>query len=315
MAQGTPRFTIEQIINAYKETGSVWGAGKLLGMAGQTVYERLKAIDYPMANRQWTKKELDELVKLKEAELTIAQIASRLGRPYAGVALKISRLGLANHSGNRGSKKIPRGKGYDKENLKRYMADLDFLDEPITTYARKNGLSVETLVNAIERSFPEWWLDYRRAHSDLPEKECPNCKNQFIPFSNKQLYCSRKCGNDYRTDQSYFGGKRNTTIGLAERTCQLCGRKDIKGLSSHHVIGKENDPDNEYLIALCPGCHQIVTILGGRTFNGQPEVWESLIQLVMMRKKGATGSVYVYVEIDITDELPDEPINEDFDSL
>jgi len=302
MAKITPRFTNEQIIEAYQLTGSVWNAGKKLGMAGQAVHERLQKIDYPMANRNWTEQEYEELKKLKEANLTIAQIAHRLGRPYAGIALKISRLGLGDHAGNKGSKKIPRGKGYDKASLKSYIDEIDFMDEKITTFAKKNSLSAETLAQAIERHFPEWWIDHRRTHSNLLEKLCPNCKKEFIPFTNKQIYCSRQCGNDYRTNQSYFGGKRNNTIGLAERTCQLCSRTNIKGLSSHHVIGKENDPENEYLIALCPGCHQIVTILGGRTFTGEPEVWEALIQLVMMRKRGATGAIYAYVEIEIFDQ-------------
>jgi 5-methylcytosine-specific restriction endonuclease McrA len=303
MAKITPRFTNEQVIEAYQQTGSVWAAGKKLGMAGQSVHERLQKIGYPMANQKWTDEEYAELKKLKEANLTIAQIASRLGRPYAGVALKISRLGLGDHAGNKGLRKIPRGQGYDKTSLKKYISDIDFYDEKVTTYAKKNGLDIETLAQAIERHFPEWWIDHRRAHSDLPEIPCPHCKNMFIPFTKKQIYCSRRCGELYRVDQNYFGGKRHTTIGLAEKTCQLCGRSNVEGISSHHVIGKENDPDNEYLIALCRGCHQIVTILGGRIFTGEPEVWEALIQLVMLRKKGAPGGVSAYVEIDIFDDF------------
>jgi hypothetical protein len=71
------------------------------------------------------------------------------------------------------------------------------------------------------------------------------------------------------------------------------------------MIGKENDPNNDWLIALCPGCHQIVTILGGRNFAGTPEVWESLIQLVLIRKNGADADfrgIFCSVEIEpITD--------------
>jgi len=56
----------------------------------------------------------------------------------------------------------------------------------------------------------------------------------------------------------YFGGNRLNTIGLISKTCQLCMRKVEKGLSSHHIIGKEKDPENQYLIALCSGCHKLV---------------------------------------------------------
>jgi hypothetical protein len=55
-------------------------------------------------------------------------------------------------------------------------------------------------------------------------------------------------------------------------------------LSAHHVLGKGNDPDNAYLIALCSGCHQIVGILAGRLFAEQEQGWENLINLVLSRR-------------------------------
>jgi len=122
--------------------------------------------------------------------------------------------------------------------------------------------------------------------------KCLNCGD---PITKNKKYCSTKCGNSYRVDQSYFGGKRNTTIGLAEKTCQVCNRKNVKGLSSHHVIGKENDADNDYLIALCRGCHQLVTILGRRKFD--VSIWEKLIKLVTLRKQARMSEVKVSIEL------------------
>jgi hypothetical protein len=79
------------------------------------------------------------------------------------------------------------------------------------------------------------------------------------------------------------------------------------------MIGKENDPENEYLVALCPGCHQLVTLLGGRTFAGTAEVWESLIQLAMIRKYGSDpkmSGVFCSVEIEILSKDDVDAINE-----
>lgn len=295
------RYTAQDIIDAYQRTGSVWRAGKELGLAGQTVHERLLAVGYPLAGRRWTGDEIDELRALA-GHATIGEIARRLGRPYNGVACKISDLGIGSRAGNRRKVKIPRGAGYDKASVKKYMRQLDTSGDSIYRFARRNGLGIEALVQAIERDDPDWWRAYREAHSDLPAARCGYCDAEFIPSSAKQKFCSRKCGSDARTDESYFGGRRRQTIGLAEGKCQLCGRVGIKGLSSHHVLGKENDPDNEALVALCSGCHKAVTFLASRTFVDDEVAWQSLISLVWLRRHGhrrhETGGVEVCVDID-----------------
>lgn len=293
------RVTNEEIIKAYQETGSVWRAGKKLGMAGQTVHEKLKALGIKLQNSQWTDEELEELRQLAN-QLTIAQIANRLGRPYNGVAIKISRLGLGERFGNKGSKKIPRTGEYNKDKIKSYIAEMDSGNIKITKFAKQNSLKVESLVRAAQRYFPEWYEAYAKKNAAKPKAKCPYCELEFWPQSAKQIYCNRQCANSARTDFSYFGGNRRNTIGLAEGVCQLCGNHTTKGLSSHHMIGKENDPENKYLIALCQGCHHIVTIVSGRKFAATPEAWEVLIQLVLIRKHGHDKKMMgVNVEVDI----------------
>jgi hypothetical protein len=300
-------YTNEEIINAYKQYGSVWKAGKHLGLAGQTVHEKLKAIGYKLASSKWTASELTELKDLAQ-EMTIAEIAHRLGRPYNGVALKISRLGLGNRYGNKQKVKVPRTGEYTKDKIKEYLHSIDNTGVKVTAFAKQKGLKTETLVGAIQRFDQPWWDAYAESHAVKPKTNCPYCQTEFYPLSHKQIYCTRKCSDEARTDNGYFGGRRRETIGLAERTCQLCGRENVKGLSSHHMIGKENDPNNDYLIALCPGCHQIVTILAGRNFSGTPEIWEALIQLVLIRKHGANKDykgVYCAVDIEMLTEDPE----------
>lgn len=298
-------YTSDQIIEAYLKHGSVWKAGKALGVRGQTVHERLKAVGYKLANSKWTDEEIDEL-KLLVNEMTISEIASRLARPYNGVALQISRLGIGNRYGNKRAIKPVRTTEYRKDKIMAYIKEIDANGDKVTTYAKKNSLNVESLIRSIQAFNPEWYESYCERFAVKPKTTCPYCETEFWPLSHKQVYCNRKCADESRTDAGYFGGRRRETIGLAEKQCQLCGRKNVKGLSSHHAIGKENDPNNEFLIALCPGCHHLVTLLGGRNFTGTPEIWEGLIQLVLIRKNGhKPGFRGVYCSVDIEEMTED----------
>jgi len=306
------KATTEEIIAAYQATGSVWKAAKELGMAGQTVHERLQLVGYPLLNRNWTDDEIEEMRSLIGESVPLGQVASRLGRPYAGVACKASELGI--RSNQKRAKKIPRGAGWDKATTLRHMKALFAYQGKITQYARANGLSIETLVQALQKHCPDDWIAYKEQRSDLPRKVCPYCETEFIPMSGKQEYCTRVCAGDARRDRDYFGGNRRSTIGLAEGVCQLCERTGVKGLSSHHVIGKENDPDNQVLIALCQGCHKLVTLLASRTFIDDSGAWENLISLAHMRKRGPEiGSgeldgMAVYVSVQIEVEPDDEEV-------
>jgi len=150
VSAGRLRATNEEIIEAYRRTGSVWRTGKELGIAGQSVHERLRVLGYPMFGRKWTDDEIDELRSLV-GHMTLGEIGHRLGRPYSGVAGKISELGLAGRSYRRPTK-IPRGAGYDKASLARYIKQLEESGDPITKFARRNGLGIEPLIGALERS-------------------------------------------------------------------------------------------------------------------------------------------------------------------
>jgi 5-methylcytosine-specific restriction endonuclease McrA len=297
------RASAEEIIAAYKATGSVWRAGKELGMAGQVVHDRLRALDYPLANRRWSEDEIAELRRLIEERITLGEIARRLGRPFNGVALKASRLGLRSKAQR--ARKLPRGAGFDKVSTRRHLTALEKSDKTVTQYARANGKNVDTLVMAFQKHFPDRWAEYVAATSGLPRKTCPYCERQFVPANGKQRFCTRKCGEDARRDQAYFGGKRRDTIGLAEGICQLCGREEVKGLSSHHIFGKENDPENEALIALCPGCHKVITLLATRTFQNNETAWETLIGLSWARHFGGdlpADEVHVCVDLDLVSD-------------
>lgn len=303
------RTPIEDIIAAYRETGSVWKAGKTLGLAGQTVHERLRAIDYPLNGRKWTDEETDELRALLAQGVPAGEVAHRLGRTFPAVTCRMNELDLRVQRRPKAAK-IPRGAGYDKASIAKHIGALERSGQPPTKYCRSHGLNIEPFVQACQRHFPERWAAHIAATSAIPEQVCGYCGTTFVPANGKQEYCTRRCASTARTDASYFGGKRRSTVGLAEGVCQLCGAYKTKGLSSHHVLGKENDPENDNLIALCAGCHKIITLVATRNFIDDAAAWETLIQLAWLRKHGpeiAAGkfdghATYVFVEVEVDDE-------------
>lgn len=278
------KFTNEQVVAAYKETGSVWLAAARLGLAGQTIWERLRSLGYPLFAQKWSTAEIGELRRLAPA-CTIGEIARQLARPYAGVAGKISELGIGVRYGNSQVRTLKRGSGFTKDSTRKLFEELARFEGSVRQFCIQRALPLEIFVQAAQKYEPEAWLNYVRTHSDLAMQKCPQCQRDFIPMTKKQITCSRRCATFLRVDKQYFGGKRSNTIGLKEGICQLCEKEKAK-LSSHHVIGKENDPGNDYLIALCAGCHQLVSHLGGRNDVQKNEFWENLIGLAVARKTG-----------------------------
>lgn len=292
-----------EIAEAYDQTGSVWAAGLALGMTGQQVHRRLRRAGYRLNGQKWSETEMGRLREL--AGRPIQEIAEELGRTYAAVALRLSRNGLRTEYPRK--RKLPRGAGYDKASTEKRRQQID-AGLSVRQVAAGAGLTVEGLVRALQGHCPDWWQE-RSAGLGVAPKSCLYCDQEFYPNNGRQDYCTRRCGDTARRDASYFDGKRRTTVGLAAGQCQLCLRVGVKGLSSHHVFGKENDPENEVLIALCPGCHQIVGHLSGRKFIDEPGRWEFLIQLVMMRHHGENPPTWI--ETYVENELSWEPLSEE----
>lgn len=302
------KVSIEQIIEAYRSTGSVWKSAKQLGLCGQSVWERLRAIDYPMGGQRWTTEEVAELRALVEAGCSAGEAAKRLGRPFAGVAGKLSELRLFTRRSPQGRlfPALKRGSGVTKEVIKGWARDLHAWKGSLKQFAVSRGVPLEAVAQGLQRYFPEVW-EAAVPKLDAPPQPCPHCGREFIPATKRQRCCSRRCSGLYRNDQQYFGGQRKFTVGLAEGRCQLCQR-ETKSLASHHVLGKENDPDNTALIALCGGCHQVVGTLAGRKFVDTEDGWMRLIELVLLRRFGAAtpgrpAGFHVGVDIDwLTEE-------------
>lgn len=308
--QPMQKATTEQIIQAYRETGTVWAAAKRLGMCGQSVWERLRAIDYPMAGRNLTQAEVDEMRALAEQGCPIGEIARRLGRPYGGVATKLSSLGVRIK--RQRISKLPRGAGFDKDTIRRRVAELEKYSGSVWKFCRSQGLHLDPFIKAVQRHFPDRWDSYVKTHAVLPPRRCDYCEAEFYPMSAKQRCCNRRCQAHCRADRSYFGGNRRHAIGLSQGICQLC-EEPKERLAVHHVLGKQNDPENVYLIAVCNGCHGLIGTLASRKFAERPEALENLVSLALMRRIGdlqdpRKAGVHVWVDVEYltTQDLLDD---------
>lgn len=278
------KVTVEQVVEAYRSTGSVWKAAKRLGLCGQSVWERLRSIGHPMRSAKWTKAELAELTVLASNMNSIGDIARQLGRPYSGVAGKLSELQLTNRPR---AKQAVRVRGLLAKSIaQQYLGLLPNFRGSLRQFAVSHGLKVDVLVKGLQRHFPTEWQAIAQARGMEP-RHCEYCLQEFYPTSHKQRSCTRRCQSYARVNRQYFGGKRQDAVGLAEGVCQLCGVHKEHGLSVHHVFGKEHDPDNNVLVALCAGCHQVVERLAQRKFVEQSDGWENLVHLVLARRHAA----------------------------
>jgi hypothetical protein len=292
----TRKATNEQIIAAYQKTGSPWKAAKLLGMCGQSVWERLKRLNVPMTATHWSDDEKAEAVNLANNGCTLSEIANRLGRPYAGVAGMLSSMGVRIR--RRRITKAPRKRLSTPWNAMKWMMGLQSSNLPVSRYARVNGLDTDLVVHALQLYQQEFWQSYVKAHAVAPPKACPYCHREFYPLSHKQVCCTRRCQSHHRVNRNYFGGNRQSATGLADGICQLC-LQAAESLHVHHEIGKQHDPNNEHLVALCKRCHHFVetlTLIQGVEGN---DFWARLIVLVNTRRFGSWADGHVGVGVNV----------------
>jgi len=217
---------------------------------------------------------------------TLGEMARKVGCSIAEAALAVADC--LDPSSRQPKVRLPRGKGYTKADVARHRKAIERQGEPFATYARKVGLSPATLGDAFAHYEPDWWEAYKTS-GQVQGTNCDYCGRWFVANRSDQRYCGPRCQATSKVDDSYFGGRRSAAVGMDSKTCQLCERTDVKGIQSHHALGKANDPDNRVLVALCAGCHKLVTLLGERNFTDEPGGWERLIELVWLRREGERG--------------------------
>lgn len=95
----TKKATDEQVIAAYRETGSCWKAAEKLGMGGQTVHERLVRLGAMRPMRRFLDDETIRLLRdyrtFRDAGL-LSKLAAEMGRTVPFLCRKARDLGLTN---------------------------------------------------------------------------------------------------------------------------------------------------------------------------------------------------------------------------
>ncbi len=93
------------------------------------------------------------------------------------------------------------------------------------------------------------------------------------------MYCTAKCGQASRSDDEYFDGMGRTAIGWDEKECWVTGKKWLKKVNRHHVVGRLSDPKESLLVVLSPGIHDLVTKLSRMLFLADEQKVEDLLTL------------------------------------
>lgn len=283
--------TVHDVVRAYVCAGTVWKAAQWLGITGDDLISRLKAIGHPVAWHDWSGEEMHQLRLMAEKKHTVVEIGSRLGRPLGEVVVRlvgVPECRITIESGSSEPELVKKKVAAIVE-----QADCGLFD--LKTLAQVNDIPVGKLAYAMREFHPQWWEKYVSRRS-LGQTTCHGCGRMFVPSRKDQKFHSGRCGSEFRMNDSYFCGNHDKAIGMADSICQLCGPVG-RSLASHHALGKRADEAGLYLIALCNGCHQLVTILSSRTWVNNAETVSGLIALALLLRGKETVVTAEYHEI------------------
>lgn len=84
--------------------------------------------------------------------------------------------------------------------------------------------------------------------------------------------------------------RRLEALEAADYRCEACGRKAEKGLHGHHRYGVRNDPEDRWVVILCPTCHDTVELLARRRGRLTPELVATLLALAADKIRGAPSA-------------------------
>lgn len=92
-----------EIINAYEQTKSVWKAGELLGMCGQSVHERLTRLGIELRSAEYTEVERAEIAAtyatgILRGDGKLDALAEKLGKDKANICRNARSQGLTNQN-------------------------------------------------------------------------------------------------------------------------------------------------------------------------------------------------------------------------
>lgn len=149
------KVTDDQVLEAYERTGSVWKAGKELGVCGQAVHERLKKLGKNNHVNVFTEEDknilMDRYVAYRDAG-KLDDLAKSMGRTKQFICRQAKELGLTDKNAKRAYAST--WKYADSETLVLILRDIVASGKTITEYCESKGYSSVVLWKAFLEKTP-----------------------------------------------------------------------------------------------------------------------------------------------------------------
>lgn len=161
------KATDAQVIAAYEKTGSVWDAGALLGMGGQSVHERLKKLGIGLKFPPWTL-EHDAILQaqylMHRNAGTVQELAKQLGRTKQFVCRQAGRLGLTDKSGPKPYACV--WKGMSRDAARVHFEEFRASQLGVGEFCRINGFDKLGFTTLVRSHFLAEWNDWMTREVD-----------------------------------------------------------------------------------------------------------------------------------------------------
>ena len=170
MNSGNPawnrKVSDQEVIDAYRNHGSVWKASKHLGICGQSISERLRRLGFDNS-RNWTQEELDLLCEMyKRQRPNLDELAAILGRNKTNICRKARQFGFTDQARKKGGK-------YEHLDKQRVLELFNLFDQlqPLCMreFCKMQGYWCHSLSTLFKKYAPERYKEITKAKRTHPD--------------------------------------------------------------------------------------------------------------------------------------------------
>lgn len=154
------KATDEQVIEAYERLGSIWKAGKELGMCGQAVHERLRNLGVDVSQNVFTSEDerylADRYVTYRDAGM-LQVLADEMGRTKQFICRKAGTMGLTDKHGQK--RYFSRWKDMPECVMKPIWEQFKRSRKNVSEFCASRHYNVQSFHDAMTHWFPEEYDD------------------------------------------------------------------------------------------------------------------------------------------------------------
>lgn len=160
------KATDEQLMDAYRETKSVWKVAEMFSMCGQSVHERLSKLGVVEGKPDFTPDEMERLgreyVIYRDAN-KLQELADDMGRSKTAICTKARTLGLTDRRYPKTSRKF--WEKLSDDAARSLMQEYSRSRLSIRGFAAKKGFGYVKFGQEMARRFPGEWDAHVEAHA------------------------------------------------------------------------------------------------------------------------------------------------------